>query len=115
MFLVFQATVRAGEGVYCSLACKARGQRVYPDQVIAAREHRRRREARQRAGRAIESHTYDEWVALQAGYGNRCARCGLRRKLTRDHIKPLSKGGHDGIANIQPLCHSCNARKGNRT
>lgn len=46
-----------------------------------------------------------------------CVRCqthSRRRDLTKDHIKPVSKGGHDGIDNIQPLCRSCNEWKKDR-
>ena len=34
--------------------------------------------------------------------------------LTIDQITPRSRGGQDSIGNLQLLCHSCNAIKGNR-
>ncbi len=34
--------------------------------------------------------------------------------LTIDHITPRSRGGLDAIGNLQPMCHTCNAIKGNR-
>ena len=89
-------------------------------------------------------HTPQEWEALKARYGYRCVCCGALEdricmhcgsrtefhpwgpglepyvesgdiKLFRDHIIPLSRGGHDAIDNIQPLCYRCNTRKGTRT
>lgn len=41
-----------------------------------------------------------------------CVCCGAKRKLTRDHIVPLAKGGaeHDQ-ENIQTLCARCNQSK----
>lgn len=76
------------------------------------RENHRRRKVRQRAARLSGYHTLAQWRACLAFYGHRCASCGATGTLTRDHIIPLSRGGSDRIENIQPLCPSCNSRKG---
>ena len=57
------------------------------------------------------SHTFEEWETLKDKNGDKCIGCKERKKLTRDHIIPLSKGGTDDIENIQPLCRSCNCKK----
>ena len=61
------------------------------------------------------SFTAAEWTALCEKYNNRCLCCGKRRKLTADHVIPVSKGGTSNISNIQPLCGPCNSRKGAKT
>lgn len=33
--------------------------------------------------------------------------------LTIDHIVPLSRGGKNGLYNLQVCCNNCNTRKGN--
>lgn len=33
--------------------------------------------------------------------------------MTKDHIKPKSKGGLDCVSNMQPMCEICNKEKGN--
>jgi len=43
----------------------------------------------------------------------RCRKCGATEDLTIDHIRPLSKGGKNAIANMQTLCWDCNHSKGN--
>jgi 5-methylcytosine-specific restriction endonuclease McrA len=68
-----------------------------------------RRYARER--NAIGSHTLQEWEDLKIEFNNRCAFCRGKKKLTKDHIIPLSEGGTDYIDNIQPLCRNCNSRK----
>ncbi len=47
-----------------------------------------------------------------------CAYCGHRfglDDLTREHINPTSRGGHDTWMNCITACRSCNGRKGNWT
>lgn len=46
--------------------------------------------------------------------GFACARCGISQRLTVDHIIAIDNGGQNRLSNFQTLCHSCNARKGNR-
>lgn len=62
------------------------------------------------------SFTSSEWFALCEYFGNKCLACACEPPtLTADHIIPLSRGGSNGIENIQPLCGPCNSRKGCRT
>lgn len=77
-----------------------------PD-VINAKTNKRRT-AKTKAG---GSFTAAEWKALCKKYKYRCLCCGKRRKLTADHVIPVSKGGSSNIENIQPLCGPCNSSK----
>ena len=46
-----------------------------------------------------------------------CAYCGGRfdeDALTREHIVPVSRGGHDTWMNCITACRACNGHKGNR-
>lgn len=69
------------------------------------------RSQRLAAARAIATHTKAEWLALVDACGNACVRCG-GAGVVKDHIIPIYQGGSDGIDNLQPLCQSCNSRKG---
>lgn len=60
---------------------------------------------------AYGSHTTKEWRAILRKQKERCAECGVKGGLQRDHIVPLSKGGSDFAFNIQGLCKTCNCEK----
>lgn len=67
-----------------------------------------------RARRSGEVFTVEEWQALKTKYDHRCLRCGKQEpviRLSPDHIVPIFLNGGNSIANIQPLCRSCNMVK----
>jgi 5-methylcytosine-specific restriction endonuclease McrA len=89
--------------------CRARCreyQKRNPEVFLA--KGQRRRTAKTKAGGSFSS---SEWKALCKQYKYRCLCCGKRRKLTADHVVPVSKGGTSNISNIQPLCGPCNSSK----
>ena len=48
---------------------------------------------------------------------NICLYCGVKFSvldLSRDHVKPLSKGGYDVWTNVVTSCRRCNNRKADR-
>lgn len=62
------------------------------------------------------SFTPQEWNDLLDLYGHKCLACGVsNKKLSADHVIPLSRRGTNYISNIQPLCRSCNSRKNAKT
>lgn len=87
-----------------------RWKRLNPEK---ANLYERIRYARKRSNSG--NYTPDEWLALCKKYDSRCLACGRADvKLTVDHVVPLSLGGSNDIANIQPLCNNCNAAKNNK-
>lgn len=77
-----------------------------------------RNNAKRRAVISIESAlTAKEWRDIIEAQKNRCCYCYKElavSEITRDHIIPLSKGGHHIKENIVAACQSCNSSKGNR-
>lgn len=57
-------------------------------------------------------HTRQEWRQVMQRDGWKCLRCGSMKRLTKDHIVPIAKGGSNDASNLQTLCHSCNSWKG---
>lgn len=53
----------------------------------------------------------NENVFLRDRY--RCQYCGERRRLTIDHVHPVSRGGQDWWTNVVAACDPCNSKKGN--
>lgn len=45
-------------------------------------------------------------------YGKKCLCCGSEKNVAIDHIIPINKGGENKLENLQPLCKSCNSKKG---
>jgi len=62
--------------------------------------------------------TAQEWNEIKEEFLHCCAYCGVQessaRKLTRDHLVPLTKGGLHVKKNIVPACQPCNSAKGNK-
>lgn len=70
---------------------------------------------RARIAGAGGTYTSQEWNALCEYFHNKCLCCGSNDPLTADHVVPLSSGGSNTIDNLQPLCFSCNCKKGTKT
>lgn len=47
-------------------------------------------------------------------HGEKCLCCGSTNKISIDHIIPVYLGGENIISNFQPLCKSCNSKKGTK-
>ena len=55
---------------------------------------------------------------LYVSQNHKCIGCEYElplHVLTIDHITPRSRGGQDSVGNLQLMCHTCNAIKGNRS
>ena len=96
----------------------------YPEQARASRKayrasHRpqklasdKKRKALQRGASPGGTFTAAEWEEMKIAYGFRCVYCGRKMKrLSQDHLTPLSKGGAHTKHNIVPACQPCNSKK----
>lgn len=87
---------------------KTKGTQKRKDQSRKAKENRRAK---------IHSVTCDltkkQWEQIKKLYGYKCAYCNRElKKLSQDHVIPISKGGHHTASNIVPSCMPCNRKKG---
>lgn len=70
-------------------------------------------------GRFISGHrekcTRFQFAKIKQQHDFKCAICGIPEscvQLERDHIIPIALGGSLNASNIQPLCRTCNSKKG---
>ena len=86
---------------------------AHPEMVNAWKvisNHRRRLQIR-----ATETLSLAEWKAIVERHDGRCYYCGVvPKKITIDHVVPLSRGGRHEASNVVPACQSCNSRKGSK-
>ena len=82
-----------------------------PDLFLASLKHRRAL----KLGARESSLTADQWKAIKRRFKFRCAYCRRRRRLTQDHVIPLTRHGPHTRRNVVPACQSCNSSKSNKT
>ena len=110
-FLPVSEFTQRATGTYFS-ACKECNKNVFAQ--------RRRARLKNASG----EYTTKEWLGLIKLF-ERCPMClgvwaaivppsNRTSVITVDHIIPISKGGSNSIENIQPLCYSCNSKKGDK-
>lgn len=89
-------------------SCKACAHEYYS----ANKEAFRRRGYRYRSsgGRSIP-FSAEAKAQRWTMWGGRCWICGIAEASCEDHVKPVIAGGWDCLANLRPICVSCNARK----
>lgn len=123
---LFYPIQRSKAGRFCSLSCYwesmklseeilklhskqniRKYRREHPEWCAEVKQRRRALEV------GAEGHfTAKDWKEIKERQCGKCADCGEKKKLTVDHIKPLSKGGSNYKENIQGLCGNCNSKKG---
>jgi 5-methylcytosine-specific restriction endonuclease McrA len=92
-----------------AIAATKRWSEANPERVaLTSRLKKQRR-------RAAGVLTAAEWRLILALHGHRCLSCGSDGPLTIDHVIPVSKGGPNTAANVQPLCGPCNSSKATKT
>ena len=81
--------------------------------MAGSRRARAARRRKRRMDRVDHDLSEAQWSALKAAWGG-CAYCGASNTpLQRDCVLALSRGGRYTLANIVPVCRSCNASKCN--
>jgi len=72
------------------------------------------RRARIKSGFVETDITVEALSQLNKKQKGRCVYCHQEKKLTLDHVIPLSKGGRHMMSNVVLACLSCNSSKGAR-
>lgn len=97
---------------------KANAQKRATSQAKYQRNHLEQMNAKSQRRRAKKSNvlhndfTTAQWQELKNVFKQRCAYCGKKcKRLTMDHVTPISQGGNHTLSNIVPACQSCNSKK----
>jgi len=117
-YRAFACDKRKSDGLHGH--CRICRSKVYAKHRQAYPEHQRisKHNARARKKKAVATLTVQQWLDLKALYNYRCLCCGKQEPditLTLDHVIPISKCGGNGISNVQPLCLTCNKKKGTKS
>jgi len=113
---------------FCSLDCRdAMHWSKRPPRELTPEQHARREQnlfmvrasakkrRAQKKGSTDNTFTAADWKEMKEIHDNRCVYCGRQMKrLTQDHLTPLSKNGTHTKWNVLPACASCNSRKNDR-
>lgn len=91
-------------------ARKAAYKKANPDICVAA-SMRRRTKKLAAPGNGVTAAQWRNCLAESLGL---CAYCNERKRLTMDHIEPLTLGGAHDVENIAAACSTCNPSKGDR-
>lgn len=78
---------------------------------LAACEQKRRARKKGALGGGVTPNQWQEVLVDSLGL---CAYCSQSRRLTMDHIDPLSCGGTHDPENVAAVCLSCNSEKSDR-
>lgn len=78
---------------------------------LAACEQNRRVRKSKTPGAGV---TPSQWQEILTNSLGLCAYCSQSRRLTMDHVDPLSCGGTHDLENLAAACRSCNSRKSDR-
>lgn len=91
----------------------ALNENKYGNSVWIAWHYLRQNQSHRKKRKSLKSNK-KLFKELMIKYKFKCNRCSENdeKKLTVDHIKPVSKGGVDDFINLQILCKSCNSKKG---
>ena len=89
-----------------------------PDKLKEYRERNKEKKLLYNMNRKVRAKgftadlTQEQWEIIKNVFKQKCVYCGKRtRRLTKDHVIPLSKGGALTLTNIVPACLSCNSKK----
>jgi 5-methylcytosine-specific restriction endonuclease McrA len=85
----------------------------YPDKYEKNRLTKAIRSIRKNISDLNGLFSEDQWREIVEISEMKCAKCGKKKPLYKDHIIPIGcVGSSNHVSNIQPLCWDCNSSKG---